>query len=105
MLAGEGVGVECVVSGGGEGGGDALADRAECGGGEVARVDEVVGGGLVGAAAAVEEQVGLGASCSCAPPAATARRIARSRPLRVLVVVIAVSEAVGRSVVCDTFSL
>src|SRR6185312_2474644 len=30
-------------------------------------------------------------SCSSAPPAATARRIARSRPLRVLVVVMAVS--------------
>jgi len=55
-------------------------------------VDQVVGGVLVGAAAAVEEQVGLGAQLELCPACRHgARRIARSRPLGVLVVVMAVS--------------
>jgi hypothetical protein len=87
------------VSGGGQRGGDAAADQAERGGGDQAGVDEVVSGGLVAAAAAVEEQVGLGAQLELRPPAATARRIARSRPLRVVVVVMAVSVVRGGSVV------
>ena len=105
LLAGEGGDVEGLVSGRGEGGGDALADRAECRGGDQPARTRWWAADWSAAAAAVEEQVGLGAQRSSAPPAATARRIARSRPLRVLVVVMAVSEAVGRSVVCDTFSL
>ena len=92
------------MSGRGEDGGDAVSDQAQRGGVNETGADEVVGGALVAAAAAVEEQVGLGASCSCAPPAATARRIARSRPLRVLVAVMAISMVRG-GIRCAAFSL
>ena len=49
------MGAEGLLSGRGEGGGDAPADEAEGGGGDEACADEVVGGELVAAAAAVEQ--------------------------------------------------
>ena len=53
--------VEGLPAGGGESGGDALTDQLQRGGSDQTGVDQVMGGGLVTAAAAVQEQVGLGA--------------------------------------------
>jgi len=53
--------VEGLPACGGESGGDALTDQLQRRGSDQTGVDQVMGGGLVTATAAVEEQVGLGA--------------------------------------------
>jgi len=69
---------EGLPAGWGEGGGDALADELERRGGDQSRANQAVGGGLVAAAAAVEEQVRLGAQAELG---SALRDCAQDRPV------------------------